>query len=153
MVNRSVAIRRKTGKKKTARKGNGKAAKPGNAADQQQQPEPSASTRWFQMLDSLDLPDLYTLLGSIEKRIGNREAAGEDLVAKRAPAGNQDAMAKQVQPIVRALEAFAAQIHTAADSAYANEVGTLGKTLYALAEIAADQSEALVDLLVKRSAS
>jgi hypothetical protein len=84
MSPQKVTTRAKSRKKSAARKGNGK-PKPGNGAGQPgAKPDPSASTRWFQMLNSLELRDLYTLADMVGRRIGNREAAGEDVVAKPA---------------------------------------------------------------------
>jgi hypothetical protein len=140
---RATAAKARKAPKKAARKGNGKAAKPGNGAGEpaaNQQPDPSASTRWFQMLNSLNLPDLYTLLDMVERRIGNKEAAGEDLVAK------PPTRAKRMLDISDALATLSHQLDVAADAARANELEPLETTLYQLSEAVKAQGDALQKL-------
>jgi hypothetical protein len=141
MSRTSITKQAKSRKKKATRKGNGK-AKAGNGAAKPaaQEAESSASTRWFQMLNSLELRDLYTLADMVSKRIGNREAAGKDLVAK--PATRETRMLD----IAEALDTLAAQIDVASEAAANVDQEALETTLYELSQAVRAQGDALTEL-------
>jgi hypothetical protein len=138
---KATAAKARKAPKKATRKGNAK-PKAGNGAAKPaaQQPESSASTRWFQMLNSLNLLDLYTLHDMVEKRIGNREAAGEDLVAKPTPRETR------ILRISDTLTTLSHQLDVATDAARANELASLETTLYQLSEAVKAQGDALTEL-------